>query len=70
MSIEVGAVYENGSLKLDSPLPLAEHERVTITVRAESTVARKSYGIMGFTGDVALLRKIATEPEAGVMESP
>jgi predicted DNA-binding antitoxin AbrB/MazE fold protein len=32
MSLEVEATYENGVLKLDQPLPLAEHERVVVFV--------------------------------------
>lgn len=40
MWIEAQAVYENGMLKLDNPLPLDEHERVT--VRIEPAVSRMS----------------------------
>lgn len=69
MPIEVDAIYENGALKLASPLPFAENERVKITVRPESVV-RKSYGMMGYVGDVDVLRKIANEPASGLLESP
>ena len=31
MSLEAQATYENGVLKLDKPLPLGEHERVTVS---------------------------------------
>jgi predicted DNA-binding antitoxin AbrB/MazE fold protein len=70
MPIEVEAVYENGSLKLDHALPLEEHQRVKIVVHADSTVARRSYGIIGYQGDPEAVRKIALEPEHGVAESP
>jgi predicted DNA-binding antitoxin AbrB/MazE fold protein len=33
MSLEVEATYEGGVLKLDMPLPLEDHERVTVTVK-------------------------------------
>ena len=43
MSMVVEATYENGMLKLEQPLPLAEHEKVQITVHtAVSRVARLS----------------------------
>ena len=32
MTITVDATYENGTLKLERPLPLAEHEKVRVTV--------------------------------------
>jgi len=32
MSFELEAVYENGMLKLDRPLPLVEHQRVKVVV--------------------------------------
>ena len=46
MTITVEAIYENGVLKLEKPLPLKEHEKVTVTVEerqpslAERIVAR------------------------------
>jgi len=40
MLLETEAVYENGMLKLDNPLPLDEHERVT--VRIQSRISRMS----------------------------
>jgi len=46
MTLTVEAVYENGVLKPAQPLPLQEHEKVTITVEpkqptlAERIVAR------------------------------
>jgi len=32
MAITVEAIYENGVLKLEKPLPLKEHEKVNVTV--------------------------------------
>jgi predicted DNA-binding antitoxin AbrB/MazE fold protein len=70
MSIEIEAVYENGTLKLDHALPLAEHQRVKVVIDTKTTVTRQSYGIIGWTGDPETIRKVALEPEHGVLESP
>ncbi len=37
MSFELEAIYENGTLKLDRPLPLAEHQRVKVVVQQPAT---------------------------------
>ena len=42
MSITVDAVYENGMLKLNEPLPLEEHEAVRVTVEPAATRAAAS----------------------------
>jgi predicted DNA-binding antitoxin AbrB/MazE fold protein len=34
VSLEIEATYEDGVLKPDEPLPLKDHERVIVTVRA------------------------------------
>ncbi len=36
MTIQMGAVYENGVLHPLRPVPLAEHQRVTVTIDAEA----------------------------------
>ena len=41
MSMVVDATYENGVLKPDRPLPLAEHEKVQVTVHTVSNVAHR-----------------------------
>ena len=70
MSIEVEATYVNGMLKPDRPLPLEEHQRVKVLVEQEVSHARRSYGIIGWTGDPEVVRKVAVEPEFGIQESP
>lgn len=70
MSIEVSATYENGILKLDAALPIAEHQRVKVTVHEETSVAERTYGLLGWTGDPEILRRIAEDVEFGVEESP
>jgi predicted DNA-binding antitoxin AbrB/MazE fold protein len=80
MAITVEAVYENGVLKPEKPLPLAERQRVDLTVHikagspppgteADEDVVRRSYGLLGWTGDVETLRRIAMDPEFGPEES-
>jgi predicted DNA-binding antitoxin AbrB/MazE fold protein len=51
MALEVEAVYENGVLKPDKPLPLDERERVTVFVQPRSSRIRQSAGLMKWTGD-------------------
>ena len=66
MSMEISATYENGVLKLDNPIPLVEHQRVTVTVREEMSVVDRSYGLLGWTGDPEVLRRIALDDEFDV----
>jgi predicted DNA-binding antitoxin AbrB/MazE fold protein len=46
MSLEVEATYENGVLKPDKPLPLGEHERVTVRVETQAGRIRESAGMI------------------------
>lgn len=70
MSIDVEATYEKGVFKLDQPLPLPENQRVKITVRQVEPSAKLTYGMIGWTGDAEVVRRIALDPEFGVLESP
>jgi predicted DNA-binding antitoxin AbrB/MazE fold protein len=70
MSITIEAVYENGVLKPKQPLPLREHEEVHVTIEPQSSWARRTAGMLSWTGDPEVLRQIATDPEFGIMESP
>jgi predicted DNA-binding antitoxin AbrB/MazE fold protein len=63
MAITVEAVYENGVLKLAEPLPWKEGERVIVAVSSLNSPILKAYGIMGWTGDVETLERIALDPE-------
>ena len=69
MAFEVEATYENGVLKLDDPLPLKENERVTVQVVPQISRARQRAGSIKWTGDPEVLRRIAEDPEFGVLES-
>jgi len=61
MSLEIEAVYENGVLKPEKPLPLKEHERVTVSVKRQTSRIRQSAGLLRWTGDPEILRKIAED---------
>jgi predicted DNA-binding antitoxin AbrB/MazE fold protein len=70
MSLEAEGIYENGVLKFDHALPLAEHQRVKITIHGKgSSIVRDTYGLIGWTGDPKDLRRIAEDPEFGAAES-
>jgi predicted DNA-binding antitoxin AbrB/MazE fold protein len=64
------ATYENGVLKLAGPLPLAEHERITVTIRPAVSLARQTAGMIPWTGDAETLERLACDPEFGLLESP
>jgi len=70
MSLDVDATYENGVLKLDHPLPLGDHQRVKVTVHDAAGRAKGAYGLIGWTGDPEVVRKLALDPEYSVQESP
>ena len=70
MTLTIDAVYENGTLKLAGPLPLQEHEKVRVTVHAGISRARQTAGLLRWTGDPEILRRIAEDDEFGILESP
>ena len=70
MAITVEAIYEDGVLKLEKPLPFPEHERLQISVQLRHSVARESAGMLPWRGDWETLRRIAEDDEFGIMESP
>ena len=70
MAIVVEATYENGVLRPAEPLPLAEHEKVRVTIEPEVSWAERTAGLLKWTGDPELLRRIAEDDEFGILESP
>jgi predicted DNA-binding antitoxin AbrB/MazE fold protein len=70
MSLEIEAIYENGVLKPDNPLPLKEHQRVHVVVQEQGLISRRSFGLLQWTGDPEILRMLAEDPEFGISESP
>ena len=63
MSITVEAIYEDGVLKPVQPLPLAEHEKVQVTVDSQVSWAQRTAGILGWKGDHESLERILAEAE-------
>jgi predicted DNA-binding antitoxin AbrB/MazE fold protein len=70
MSLQIEATYENGVLKPSQPLPFREHERVVVSVEAKVSRIRQAAGMIRWTGDPEVLRKIAEDPEFSVLECP
>jgi predicted DNA-binding antitoxin AbrB/MazE fold protein len=68
MSITVEAIYENGMLKPNQPLPLREHEKVPVTVQSDTSWVEETYGILGWKGDPEELRRLALSPELDLEE--
>ena len=70
MELSVDATYEDGVLKPAQPLPLDEHQRVRVTVQVEKGWAERTAGMIKWTGDPETLRRLAEDPEFGILESP
>ena len=70
MAIVVEATYENGVLKPAQPLPLAEHQKVQITIGTETSPLLQAYGNMGWTGTDSDLRYLAEDVELDPQEGP
>jgi predicted DNA-binding antitoxin AbrB/MazE fold protein len=63
MTITVEATYENGTLKLEQPLPFKEHEKVRITVLPRTSWVEETYGICGWKGSAEGLDRLLAEIE-------
>jgi predicted DNA-binding antitoxin AbrB/MazE fold protein len=70
MTLTVEAVYENGVLKPSQPLPLKEHEKVTVRIAPAVSLARQTAGMVPWRGDPETLERLARDPEFGIRESP
>jgi predicted DNA-binding antitoxin AbrB/MazE fold protein len=70
MAIVVEATYENGVLRPAQPLPLGEHEKVRVTIEPEVSWADRTAGMLHWTGDPEVLRRIAEDDEFGILGSP
>ena len=62
MAITVEAVYENGVLKPTQPLPLPEHTKVQVAILPAVSRVRATQGLIGWTGDPAVVEQAALEP--------
>lgn len=69
-SLLIHAVYENGVLRPEQPLPLAEHQRVQISIVPAVDRVRATACMFGWKGDAETLERIAMDPEFSVEESP
>jgi predicted DNA-binding antitoxin AbrB/MazE fold protein len=63
MPLTVEAIYENGVLKPAEPLPLMEHEKVTVTITPVVSLARRTAGIIGWKGDAETFDRLMAEIE-------
>ena len=70
MPLTIEAIYEDGVLKPSRPLPLEEHETVRITIEPQRSWAERTSGLLKWTGDPEVLRRIAEGDEFGLLESP
>jgi predicted DNA-binding antitoxin AbrB/MazE fold protein len=73
MALTIEAIYENGVLKPVSQLPLmTEGKRVWLTLHidAEENPVKRSYGLIGWTGDAETVSRVALDPEFDILESP
>ena len=73
MAMTIEAVVENGNLKPAKPISfLSDGERVWITLHipAEEDVVKRSYGIIGWTGDSETVQRVALDPEFSILASP
>jgi predicted DNA-binding antitoxin AbrB/MazE fold protein len=68
--LEIEAVYENGTLKLPRVLPLAEGQKITVTIHPPGGVVRQSYGLLKSPLSPEELERVARDPEFGILESP
>jgi len=75
MTITVEAIYEDGVLKPAQALSLKEHEKVRVTVYKSAAVpsalaaVEQSYGLLRWSGDPEVLRRIAEDDEFGIQEA-
>ncbi len=68
MPLTVEAIHENGVLKPAQPLPLKEHETVRVTIEPEGNWVERTAGMLPWTGDPELLRRIAEDDEFSIAE--
>jgi len=70
MAITVEAMYENGVFKPDRPLALQEREKVQLIVRRSASVADKTFGLIGWSGDADTFERILRESESDLLKRP
>ena len=68
-SHHIEAIYEDGVLKPDKPLPLAENQRVHVVVETKTNWVQQTAGLMKWNGSAELAEQFAMSPELDPMES-
>jgi hypothetical protein len=68
MAFEVDAIYENGVLKPDQPLPLTDQQRVHLQIQPVGPASQRSFGLVPWTGSLADLDYLINSPENDPLE--
>ena len=63
--MDLEAVYEHGTLKLPCALPLAEGEKVTITIHPTGSAVERLYGVLPWKGDLAEFDRWLNDTDEG-----
>jgi predicted DNA-binding antitoxin AbrB/MazE fold protein len=79
-AFEFEAIFEDGVLKPDRPVPLAEHQRIKVSVElpasdtpvvdAHLEFVSETSGMVGWTGDAETVERVALDSEFGIHGSP
>ena len=69
MTLTVEATYEDGILRLSEPVPLKDHDIVQVTIHTGPSRAELTAGLLRWTGDSRILRRIAEDDEFGILEA-
>ena len=68
--LEIEAIYDKGTLKLPRELPLAEGQKVALTIHPAPGVVKRSYGRLESTLPPDELERIARGPVFDLLEGP
>jgi predicted DNA-binding antitoxin AbrB/MazE fold protein len=68
--LEIEAVYDRGTLKLASELPLADGQKVVITIRAAGKAVKRPSGLIHWKGSQADLDHLILSEENDPLEAP
>lgn len=69
MSITIEATYEEGVLKPDKPLELPEHHQVLVTIHPGKSLTEEGYGLLRFTRDPKIIKRVAEGDEFSQLAS-
>ncbi len=63
--MDLEAVYEHGTLRLQRELPLQEGQKVTITIHATDNPVQRLVGLVPWQGDAEELDRWLDDPDEG-----